>query len=648
MYGRLYTFSADVFFKQTWCCSAGRKQRPRQSVSCLCVRKSSGRTHRRPPHFPNSRRNTELSGSRRLPINPLYVRCAHIYGSVTTATPYKYARSRKGSNHPATARAPAVSRTLSACYHPRGSFTRPATRYRGVRSASGACDHSCAKHHKRQAMRISCPAARPSSSWAALRPASCAVSQRCAAQRVLPAFPQRVLPLLPHRHQQQHHNSRIHSVQPGDIAAETAVPAAEVVGFVPYSIEPVTAGAGLKELSSSDAAAASDTPTSSNPPSSSGKSLQATFFAWGGDGQRGMAGWVVAEDSSTLSSSLRAANSSQLQAQQHGSIADEEEVEEDEQSAEGRQWWDDEVEDDDEGEGEWELIEGEGGHAADGSSSAGASGAAAAAAKGDLIGSGDTYAQAAAAGSTVAAAAGAAAAQALGMSSDGTRLMDIATDAGLALRLMDVLTDREHPTTSGSTGEVLTAATAAVAVADTSSEVSATSSSSTSISSQTGSPSTSTSPAAPSDEIIADVVIGEARARMRARPPCFCINCCAPRERLPSGADAMCSACGHDAAEDAVLLPPRPAGGWGSAAAARALDPARADAAEAAWAAAAAARAAGLPAWPPARVLLAFHEDILLHRAMLPPYPERPERLHAVLARLQAAGLMGECFGMLC
>ncbi|KAI8476132.1 MAG: hypothetical protein J3K34DRAFT_514019 [Monoraphidium minutum] len=183
--------------------------------------------------------------------------------------------------------------------------------------------------------------------------------------------------------------------------------------------------------------------------------------------------------------------------------------------------------------------------------------------------------------------------------------LDVARDPGLMLRLMDVLTFEPPTATAGGGGP----------------------------------------PRPASPGVVADVVVGDSRARMRGRPPAFCANCCAPLEKLPSGGDAACGACGHRGGDDGALLPPRPAGGWGSADAAAAIDGgvARAAVAAAARSAAALGRAAGLPGCPPARVLLAWHEDMLLHRAMLPPYPERPERLHAVLARLQESGLLDIC-----
>lgn len=39
--------------------------------------------------------------------------------------------------------------------------------------------------------------------------------------------------------------------------------------------------------------------------------------------------------------------------------------------------------------------------------------------------------------------------------------------------------------------------------------------------------------------------------------------------------------------------------------------------------------------------LLAYDERMLHHRSALPPHPERPERLQAIMARLKATGLAG-------
>ena len=145
------------------------------------------------------------------------------------------------------------------------------------------------------------------------------------------------------------------------------------------------------------------------------------------------------------------------------------------------------------------------------------------------------------------------------------------------------------------------------------------------------------------------LAVADARARMPARPAAVCTNSCAPRRRSRRGLAAVCRECGHGAAADPQLLPPRPAGGGGAPGGGAAEAEARAAAARALREAADAAAAAGLPCHPfPARVLLAWHEDTLLHRGMLPPHPERPERLHAALARLRAAGLLGGCSWACC
>ncbi|GBF98141.1 histone deacetylase [Raphidocelis subcapitata] len=299
----------------------------------------------------------------------------------------------------------------------------------------------------------------------------------------------------------------------------------------------------------------------------------------------------------------------------------------DEGAAEGP-WW--QGEDEGEGaegeeEGEWEVVEeGEG----EGEGEEQAVGAAAPAA-GDDGGPGP---------SSTALASALALERARGIGADGA-VLDIARDAALALRLMGVLDPTggarqpggggDGPGSSGGGGDGGGGAGGSWAGAEAAAA------------GQQGQGQAQ----GPSPDVVADVVIGEARARMRARPPGFCLNCCSPLERMTGSGDAACGVCGHSAADDAALLPPRPDGGWGSATAGT-RDPARAEAAEAVWNAAALARASGLPAWPAARVLLAWHEDSLLHRAMLPPYPERPERLSAILARLQASGLLEVCEAM--
>jgi hypothetical protein len=178
----------------------------------------------------------------------------------------------------------------------------------------------------------------------------------------------------------------------------------------------------------------------------------------------------------------------------------------------------------------------------------------------------------------------------------------------------------------------------------------------------------------------------DARYKFVRQPAAFCTNCCAPLDPLRPA--AACSSCGHLPADDALLLtlgitsqaeltahsPPWLQQQQGMAAAAAATAAAAAaggsDASAAAAAAAAALRStavlsqrieAGI-ALQQARqllqdagilqlpiTLLAWEDEELepepamqLHRGLLPPNHERPERLMAVLARLRAAGLLGE------
>lgn len=174
---------------------------------------------------------------------------------------------------------------------------------------------------------------------------------------------------------------------------------------------------------------------------------------------------------------------------------------------------------------------------------------------------------------------------------------------------------------------------------------------------------------------------GSSRYMFVRQPAAFCTNCCTPLDPLRPA--AACSACGHLPADDALLFslgvsslnelsahtPPWLLQQQGLAAAA---------AAHGSKAATAAAAAAGGGALHSTAVLsqrieagmalqqarqllqdagilqlpatvLAWEDDqveaepaMQLHRAMLPPNHERPERLRVVLARLRAAGLLGE------
>mmetsp|Transcript_37661 Transcript_37661/g.83864 ORF Transcript_37661/g.83864 Transcript_37661/m.83864 type:complete len:552 (-) Transcript_37661:473-2128(-) len=113
-----------------------------------------------------------------------------------------------------------------------------------------------------------------------------------------------------------------------------------------------------------------------------------------------------------------------------------------------------------------------------------------------------------------------------------------------------------------------------------------------------------------------------------------CTNCTAPM----MGASAVCSICGHDHANDPALL--GTSGPWKTRMSLPAWDP---------------RKSASTPSTsfnrppaqgPPGTVALAVDERMLQHRASLPPYPERPERVRAIMARLDNAGLTQRCYAV--
>lgn len=148
------------------------------------------------------------------------------------------------------------------------------------------------------------------------------------------------------------------------------------------------------------------------------------------------------------------------------------------------------------------------------------------------------------------------------------------------------------------------------------------------------------------------------------QPAPFCTNCCTPLDPLRPG--APCGSCGHSPGDDALLLsrgissqaeyeqhcPPWLLQGGQrarqQATGAAGLATLRQEAALALRRGQALLRDAGVVALP--RTLLAWEDEsteaeppMLLHRGLLPPNHERPERLRAVMARLRDAGLLGAC-----
>jgi hypothetical protein len=118
----------------------------------------------------------------------------------------------------------------------------------------------------------------------------------------------------------------------------------------------------------------------------------------------------------------------------------------------------------------------------------------------------------------------------------------------------------------------------------------------------------------------------------------FCFNCCAPLDADVTQ-QAHCHVCGADPHSQHLLQPDSHA--KDAAAAGAALKAARLAAAE-----------AGVPGV--AHTLLVYQEEgeedaaMLQHRSLLPPAPERPERIKAILGQLRTAGLLGGWLGVGC
>ncbi len=219
--------------------------------------------------------------------------------------------------------------------------------------------------------------------------------------------------------------------------------------------------------------------------------------------------------------------------------------------------------------------------------------------------------------------------------------IDIATDLGLALRLRDIFSDIDG-SSSGSGSSSSSSSTSSEGNPGSSyrsgdatltynrdgtmTYSSSASSASSSSSSNTSAATTSATNATQQQQqqqggpaVTASPVTGTHRQRALT----FCGNCCTPRKRHIDS----CMVCGHREANTAALTQPMPQAPEVAAAAAAMADARRMLA------------NAGVLALAP--TLLAFDERMLQHRAALWPAAERPERLQAIMARLQSAGLTG-------
>jgi acetoin utilization deacetylase AcuC-like enzyme len=168
--------------------------------------------------------------------------------------------------------------------------------------------------------------------------------------------------------------------------------------------------------------------------------------------------------------------------------------------------------------------------------------------------------------------------------------------------------------------------------------------------------------------------LDDAAALLSSRPVAFCTNCCTPLTTSHDTDDPACPNCGHKPSEDAALL------GLGSfSRSGRAPSPAAAAAAKAAEALrearqllalelmqqqqqqrgghAASMLPSGAPliAWDeeqqeeeegedsPSSSSSPFAAPMARHRAALPPHPDRPERVRAIVTRLRLSGLADLC-----
>ncbi|KAJ9508999.1 hypothetical protein QJQ45_001447 [Haematococcus lacustris] len=104
----------------------------------------------------------------------------------------------------------------------------------------------------------------------------------------------------------------------------------------------------------------------------------------------------------------------------------------------------------------------------------------------------------------------------------------------------------------------------------------------------------------------------------------FCVNCHTP------STDKECPVCGHEPKAEAVLL--------GSDAMLQFNQHMQQQKKQIA-----AKQQGRLRQNASSNVALSFDENMLLHRGSLPPCPERPERLQAILTRLEAMGLTSRC-----